>query len=247
MRYFIEIAYNGKNYHGWQFQPDAITVQEVLEKTMTTILRKEINVIGAGRTDAGVHAKQLFAHFDFEEIENTSELQFKLNSLLPKDISVQNIFQVKEDAHARFDALEREYEYKVTLKKNPFYEDFAHLIHHIPNIDLMNKAANDLLNYKNFQCFSRSNTDVKTYNCTIEKAFWKKENSQLIFTISADRFLRNMVRAIVGTLLDVGFKKTSLEEFHEIIKSKNRSKAGTSAPAKGLYLTKVVYSENIKY
>jgi len=247
LRYFIEIAYNGKNYHGWQFQPDAITVQEVLEKTMTTILRKDINVIGAGRTDAGVHAKQLFAHFDFEEIENTSVLQFKLNSLLPKDISVQNIFQVKADAHARFDALEREYEYKVTLKKNPFSEDFTHLIHHIPNIDLMNKAANDLLNYKNFQCFSRSNTDVKTYNCTIEKAFWKKENSQLIFTISADRFLRNMVRAIVGTLLDVGFKKTSLEEFHEIIKSKNRSKAGTSAPAKGLYLTKVVYSENIKY
>ena len=247
LRYFIEIAYNGKNYHGWQLQPDAITVQEVLEKTMTTILRQEIKVVGAGRTDAGVHAKQLFAHFDFDEIESLSELQFKLNSLLPKDISVQQKFHVKEDAHARFDALEREYEYKVTLKKNPFHEDFAYLIHHIPNIDLMNKAASDLLNYKNFQCFSRSNTDVKTYNCTIEKAFWKEENSQLIFTISADRFLRNMVRAIVGTLLDVGFEKTSLEEFHEIIKSKNRSKAGTSAPAKGLYLTKVVYSENIKY
>ncbi len=247
LRYFIEIAYNGKNYHGWQIQPEAVTVQEVLEKTMSTILRKEIKVMGAGRTDAGVHAKQLYAHFDFDEIKDLSELQFKLNSLLPKDISVQNIFQVKEDAHARFNALEREYEYKVTLKKNPFSEDFAYLIHHMPNLDLMNKAANELLNYKNFQCFSRSNTDVKTYNCKIDKAFWKNENSQLVFTISADRFLRNMVRAIVGTLLDVGFEKTSLEEFHEIIKSKNRSKAGTSAPAKGLYLTKVVYSETIKY
>jgi len=247
LRYFIEIAYNGKNYHGWQMQPKVMTVQEVLEIKMSTILRKEIKVTGAGRTDAGVHARQLFAHFDFDEIENLLELQFKLNSLLPKDISVQNIFQVKEDAHARFDALEREYEYKVTLKKDPFLEDFAYLIHHKPDLDLMNKAANELLNYKNFQCFSRSNTDVKTYNCKVEKAFWEYENSQLFFTISADRFLRNMVRAIVGTLLDVGFKKTSLEEFHEIIKSKNRSKAGTSAPAKGLYLAKVIYSEIIKY
>ncbi len=246
MRYFIEIAYNGKNYHGWQIQPDSITVQGVLEKALSTLLRKEIQVVGAGRTDAGVHAKQLFAHFDFEVIENISELQFKLNSFLPKDISIQNIFKVKEDAHTRFDALEREYEYIVSLQKNPFYEDFAHLIHHKPNIDLMNEAANELLSYKNFQCFSRSNTDVKTYNCDIKKAFWITKNSQLIFTVSADRFLRNMVRAIVGTLLDVGFEKTSLKDFQEIIKSKDRSKAGTSAPAKGLYLTKVVYPESIR-
>jgi len=247
LRYFIEIAYNGKNYHGWQIQPDAITVQEVLEKTMTTILRKEIKVTGAGRTDAGVHATQLFAHFDFDEIKDLTELRFKLNSLLPKDISVQNIFRVKEEAHTRFNALVREYEYVVTLRKNPFSEDFAYLIHHKPDMELMNNAAKELLNYKNFQCFSRSNTEVKTYNCKIEKAIWEVKESQLVFTISADRFLRNMVRAIVGTLLDVGFEKTSLEEFHEIIKSKNRSKAGTSAPAKGLYLTKVLYSENIKY
>ena len=247
LRYFIEIAYNGKNYHGWQMQPEAITVQEVLEKTMSTILRKEIKVTGAGRTDAGVHAKQLFAHFDFDEIKELRELRFKFNSLLPKDITVQSIFRVKGDAHARFNALEREYEYKITLKKSPFSEDFAHLIHYIPNIELMNSAAKELLNYKNFQCFSRSKTDVKTYNCKIEKAFWELKESELIFTISADRFLRNMVRAIVGTLLDVGFEKTSLEEFHELIKSKNRSMAGTSAPAKGLYLTKVIYSENIKY
>ena len=246
MRYFIELAYNGKNYHGWQIQPDAITLQGVLEKALSTLLRKEIQVMGAGRTDAGVHAKQLFAHFDFDEIENTSELQFKLNSFLPKDISIQKIFEVNEDAHTRFNAIEREYEYIVSLQKNPFSEDFSHLIHHQPNLELMNEAANELLNYKDFQCFSRSNTDVKTYNCDVKKAFWKEENSQLIFTISANRFLRNMVRAIVGTLLDVGFKKTSLEEFHEIIKSKDRSKAGTSAPAKGLYLTKVTYPNNIR-
>jgi tRNA pseudouridine38-40 synthase len=246
LRYFIELAYNGKNYHGWQNQPDAITVQEVLERAMSTILREDIQVMGAGRTDAGVHAKQLFAHFDVVAIDSISDLIFKLNSFLPKDISIQNIIRVKEDAHARFDALEREYEYLISLQKNPFSDDFSHLIHHPPNIDLMNEAANVLLSYKDFQCFSRSNTDVKTYNCDVKEAYWKVENSQLIFTIKADRFLRNMVRAIVGTLLDVGFEKTSISQFHEILKNKDRSKAGSSAPAKGLYLTKVVYPERIK-
>lgn len=245
MRYFIELAYNGKKYHGWQTQPDTITVQGVLEKTLSILLREKVQVMGAGRTDAGVHAKQLFAHFDFDEIVAISDLHFKLNSFLPKDISIQNIFQVNEDAHARFNAIEREYEYLITFKKNPFLEDFAYLIHQHPNIDLMNKAANVLLDYKDFQCFSRSKSDVKTYYCDVKKAFWKMENSQLVFTIKADRFLRNMVRAIVGTLLDIGFKKISLEDFHEIIKNKNRSKAGTSAPAKGLYLTRVVYPDNI--
>ncbi len=246
LRYFIELAYNGKNYHGWQNQPDAITVQEVLEHALSTLLREKIQVMGAGRTDAGVHAKQLFAHFDRVTIDSISDLIFKLNSFLPKDISIQNIISVKDDAHARFDALEREYEYLISLQKNPFSDDFSHLIHHQPNIDLMNEAANVLLSYKDFQCFSRSNTDVKTYNCDVKEAYWKVENSQLIFTIKADRFLRNMVRAIVGTLLDVGFEKTSISQFHEILKSKDRSKAGSSAPAKGLYLTKVVYPERIK-
>jgi len=247
LRYFIELAYNGKNYHGWQNQPNVITVQEVLEKALSTLLRKELQVVGAGRTDAGVHAKQLFAHFDFDEIEDLSDLHFKLNLFLPKDISIQEIFQVKDDAHARFHAIEREYEYVISFQKNPFTEDFAHLIHHQPNIDLMNEAANELLNCKDFQCFSRSKTDVKTYYCDVKEAYWKKENSQFIFTIKADRFLRNMVRAIVGTLLDVGYGKTSLNDFHEILNSKNRSKAGASAPSKGLYLTRVVYPENIKY
>ncbi|HBY68540.1 MAG TPA: tRNA pseudouridine(38-40) synthase TruA [Flavobacteriaceae bacterium] len=245
MRYFIEIAYNGSNYYGWQIQPDAITVQEVLEDKLSTLFKTEIKVTGAGRTDAGVHAKQLFAHFDCEEITDISELIFRLNSFLPKDIAISNIIRVKEDAHARFDAVLREYEYVISLKKNPFSEGLAYQIHNKPDVELMNKAAKVLLDYKDFQCFSRSKTDVKTYHCIIKKAYWQETNEGLIFTVSADRFLRNMVRAIVGTLLDVGFKKTSLETFHKILKNKDRSKAGASAPAHGLYLTKVQYPETI--
>ena len=246
MRYFIEIAYSGQNYHGWQNQPDSITVQEVLENSLSTILRTKIKVMGAGRTDSGVHAKQLFAHFDYQKINSVDDLIFKLNSFLANDISVQNLFQVNDDVHARFSALEREYQYIVSLEKNPFTKDFSYQIYHKPNIDLMNQAANELLNYKDFQCFSRSNSDVKKYYCDVKIASWKSLGNQLVFTIKADRFLRNMVRAIVGTLLDVGFEKTSLSEFQEIIKSKDRSKAGTSAPAKGLFLTKVIYPEQIK-
>jgi tRNA pseudouridine38-40 synthase len=246
LRYFIEIAYSGQNYHGWQNQPDSITVQEVLENSLSTILRTKIKVMGAGRTDSGVHAKQLFAHFDYQKINSVDDLIFKLNSFLANDISVQNLFQVNDDVHARFSALEREYQYIVSLEKNPFTKDFSYQIYHKPNIDLMNQAANELLNYKDFQCFSRSNSDVKTYYCDVKIASWKSLGNQLVFTIKADRFLRNMVRAIVGTLLDVGFEKTSLSEFQEIIKSKDRSKAGTSAPAKGLFLTKVIYPEQIK-
>jgi tRNA pseudouridine38-40 synthase len=245
LRYFIEIAYNGTNYFGWQMQPNAITVQEVLEGAMSKLLRKEIKLSAAGRTDAGVHAKQLFAHFDFEEIHDLSQLVFRLNSFLPKDISVKNIISVREDAHARFHATEREYEYVISLKKDPFSEGFTYLLHQKPNVDAMNEAANTLLNYQDFQCFSRTNTDVKTYHCNVEKAYWRVENDRLIFTITANRFLRNMVRAIVGTLLDVGYAKITLEGFHAIIASKNRVNAGSSAPANGLYLTKVMYPESI--
>ena len=245
MRYFIEIAYNGTNYYGWQRQPNAITVQEVLEGAMTNLIREEIKLMAAGRTDAGVHAKQLFAHFDSEEIKDCSQLVFRLNSFLPRDISVKNIYLVKEDAHARFHAIKREYEYIVSLKKDPFSDGFSYLLHQKPAVASMNEAAATLLNYRDFQCFSRTNTDVKTYHCTIEKAYWRLEDNQLIFTIVANRFLRNMVRAIVGTLLEVGYKKTSLTEFHAIIASKNRVNAGSSAPAKGLYLTKVVYPQEV--
>ncbi len=246
MRYFIEIAYNGKNYFGWQRQPEQMSVQEVLEERLSTLLREEIKLTGAGRTDTGVHAKQLFAHFDSDKIENFDDFIFRMNSFLPKDISLKNIFKVKQDAHARFDAVEREYEYLISLEKDPFSQDFAFQINNKPDVDLMNQAAEMLLCHKDFQCFSRSKTDVKTYNCTIVKAHWEAKNNRLIFTIAADRFLRNMVRAIVGTLLDVGYGKTTLKDFKAILKSKSREEAGASAPAHGLYLTKVVYPNNIK-
>lgn len=245
MRYFIEIAYNGKNYFGWQRQPKQMSVQQVIEESLSTLLREDIKITGAGRTDAGVHAKQLFAHFDFEAINNTKALVFRINSFLPKDISVVNIFQVKDNAHARFDAVAREYEYVISLRKDPFSQDFAYQLNKIPDVDLMNKTAELLFNHIDFQCFSRSKTDVKTYNCVISKARWELIDNKLTFTISADRFLRNMVRAIVGTLLDVGFGKTSAEDFQAILNSRNRSKAGASAPAHGLYLTKVKYPEEI--
>ncbi|MBB6680773.1 tRNA pseudouridine(38-40) synthase TruA [Aequorivita sp. 609] len=245
MRYFIEIAYNGKNYFGWQRQPKQMSVQQVIEESLSTLLREDIKITGAGRTDAGVHAKQLFAHFDFEAINDTKALVFRINSFLPKDISVVNIFQVKDNAHARFDAVAREYEYVISLRKDPFSQDFAYQLNKIPDVDLMNKTAELLFNHIDFQCFSRSKTDVKTYNCVVSKARWELIDNKLTFTISADRFLRNMVRAIVGTLLDVGFGKTSAEDFQAILNSKNRSKAGASAPAHGLYLTKVKYPEEI--
>lgn len=209
------------------------------------MLRKEIKIIGAGRTDTGVHARQLFAHFENVEIHQPTELIFKLNSFLPQDISVKNIFRVKPDAHARFDAVGREYEYLITVGKDPFMQDFSHQIYNKPNVDLMNDAATILLQHNDFQCFSRSKTDVKTYHCTIDKAHWETIDNSLIFTIAADRFLRNMVRAIVGTLLDVGYGKISLERFKTILMNKNRAEAGASAPAKGLYLTKVIYPNEI--
>ena len=222
-----------------------MSVQQVIEESLSTLLREDIKITGAGRTDAGVHAKQLFAHFDFEAINDTKALVFRINSFLPKDISVVNIFQVKDNAHARFDAVAREYEYVISLRKDPFSQYFAYQLNKIPDVDLMNKTAELLFNHIDFQCFSRSKTDVKTYNCVISKARWELIDNKLTFTISADRFLRNMVRAIVGTLLDVGFGKTSVEDFQAILNSKNRSKAGASAPAHGLYLTKVKYPEEI--
>jgi tRNA pseudouridine38-40 synthase len=245
LRYFIELSYNGKAYHGWQNQPNAISVQEVVEDALSKLLQTKIDVVGAGRTDAGVHAEQLFAHFDYEEPFDSEKLIFKLNSFLPKDISVQNIFHVKADAHARFDALSRTYNYKISLKKDVFNNEGSYYLKHDLNIDKMNEAAKILFDYRDFKCFSRSNTDVKTYHCDIMLAEWKKVNNQLIFTIKADRFLRNMVRAIVGTMLDIGSGKTTIEEFHQIIKSRDRSKAGASIPAHGLYLSKIEYDNTI--
>lgn len=245
MRYFVELSYNGTDYHGWQVQPNAITVQSVLDKALSILLKKPTTTMGAGRTDTGVHAAQMVAHFDTESSIDTEDLTYKLNSFLPKTIAVHNIKQVHANAHARFDATQRTYRYKISTFKDVFNVDNVYHYTNKLDVDLMNKASTILLEYSDFKCFSRVHSDVKTHICAISEAFWVKNEHELIFQISADRFLRNMVRAIVGTLLDVGNHKTSLEDFHNIIQSKDRSKAGASAPAKGLYLTKIVYPDSI--
>lgn len=241
LRYFIEFAYNGKNYHGWQSQPNASSVQETLSKAITVILRSEIELMGAGRTDTGVHAKQMFAHFDTEENLETDFLAAKLNSYLPKDIVIYRIIPVSEEAHARFDAVKRTYEYHIHTYKNAFENESSWYVFQKLDLEKMNKAAKMLFDFEDFQCFSKVNTDVKTYNCKIMEANWQQKDEKLIFTIAADRFLRNMVRAIVGTLVEIGSGKKVLEDFKNIIESKDRTQAGTSVPAHGLYLTKVEY------
>lgn len=245
LRYFIEFSYKGTAYHGWQNQPNALSVQEVLEKALSTLLRESIELVGAGRTDAGVHAKQMFAHFDTMLEFDFGDLVFRLNSFLPEDIAIVGIKEVTQEAHARFHALERVYEYWVVQEKNPFYVDSAQCVLRLLDIKAMNEAACILMEYQDFKCFSKSNTDVKTFICEVRQASWKNDGEKLIFTISADRFLRNMVRAIVGTLLDIGMHKKKPEDIRAIIESKNREKAGASVPAKGLYLTKVIYPETI--
>ena len=241
MRYFIELSYYGKKYHGWQIQPDAISVQEKLNLSLSTIFRKTIQVVGAGRTDTGVHASQMFAHFDLDDLIK-GDIVFRLNSILPNDITVQQVFIVDDEKHARFDAVSRSYEYKIWLGRNPFLLDFSWQIHSQKlNLDLMNEASSLLLEYTDFQTFSKVKTEVYTFNCDVTEAFWKQNGNELTFYISANRFLRNMVRAIVGTLVDVGLGKISVEGFRKIIESKNRGKAGLSVPAKGLFLTKIKY------
>ena len=241
MRYFIEFAYKGTNYHGWQIQPNAISVQQTLNQAVSTILKIEINLVGAGRTDTGVHAKQMFAHFDFEGAIEIDFLIHKLNSYLPKDIAVLNFYKVSSNAHARFNATKRTYEYHIHTQKNAFDNDDSYYFKNNLNIDLMNQACEILTKHTDFECFSKVHTDVNTFNCKIENAVWTKNENKLLFTISADRFLRNMVRAIVGTMINIGLEKVSLQQFVTIIESKDRKKAGFSVPAHGLYLTKVEY------
>jgi len=242
LRFFIQLSYNGTNYHGWQFQPNATSVQETLTKALCIILNQnDIEIMGAGRTDTGVHAAQMFAHFDYPKMIDSNTVVHKLNSFLPQDIAVSHIFLVDDNAHARFDATQRTYEYKMHTAKNVFLEKLSWYYNKDLNIEAMNQCAKLLLEYTDFQCFSKVHTDVNTFNCTITEAYWKKENEHLLFTISADRFLRNMVRAIVGTLVYVGLEKISLSEFKTIIESKDRKNAGFSVPAHGLYLTKIKY------
>ncbi|MGE0562339.1 MAG: tRNA pseudouridine(38-40) synthase TruA [Flavobacteriales bacterium] len=240
-KFFLEIQYQGANYHGWQIQENAHTVQAEINAALSTYLQEEINVIGCGRTDTGVHAKNYYAHFETEKPVDTQQLTYKLNCILPKDIACSNAFPVNEGHHARFSATSRTYEYWIINTKNPFYINFAYYNPATLNVGLMNKAAKLLIQKTDFSCFSKSNTDTLTNNCNVTFAQWEIKNDLLVFTITADRFLRNMVRAIVGTLLDVGQEKTTVDEIHKIIASKNRSNAGTSVPAHGLYLTKVTY------
>ena len=240
----MELAYHGRAYHGWQRQPNAVAVQEVVEKALSTFFQHSVEIVGAGRTDAGVHARQLFAHIDLEQLLPENFI-FKLNSLLPKDIVIRNIYPVPADAHARFDAVSRTYEYYVVQKKDPFAVDTAYFIKTKLDVDRMNEAATILLKYSNFKSFSRSRTDVKTYNCKLEYAYWEQKENKLIFNIKADRFLRNMVRAIVGTLVEIGLYKMEIEKMHEIIQSECRSEAGASVPAHALYLTRIEYPKDI--
>ncbi len=245
MRYFIAFSYFGKFYHGWQKQPNAITVQQILEEAFFRLLQRAVTLMGAGRTDTGVHAKQMYAHFDIDAIDDIPDLVYRLNSFLPDDIAVQNIYEVPNDAHARFDAVERTYEYWIVQKKNPFYMDTAHYIKHSLDVGAMNRAATVLMQYDDFECFSKAHTDVHTFLCDIKKAEWKETGGVLVFTITADRFLRNMVRAIVGTLLNIGLGKVDVDSIKKIIESKDRGKAGVSVPAKGLYLIEVTYPKHI--
>lgn len=247
MRYFVQFSYFGAAYHGWQRQPNALTVQELLEDCLSKLLKQPIEVVGAGRTDAGVHARKMIAHMDVEQTLETDGLVRRLNAFLPPDIAVQGITPVRPTAHARFDAISRCYQYWVVPQKNPFYKDTAHYCAHPLDHDLMNEAASFLLGHQDFECFSKSNTDVKTFFCDVKEARWSWEGDKWVFRITADRFLRNMVRAIVGTLLEVGKKTYPPAHVKSILKSKDRSKAGVSVPAKGLYLTAVAYPNTIYF
>jgi len=246
LRYFIELSYNGKDYHGWQNQPNAISVQQLVEEALSTLLKRKVDVVGAGRTDAGVHASQLFAHFDEDKSFEPNEFVYKLNAILPKTIVINEVFKVKPEVHARFDALSRSYLYRIALKKNVFSFNYSHYIKPKLDIEAMKMATKILFEYTDFECFSKTKTNVKTFNCTIKEAEWTVVDNELRFTITADRFLRNMVRAIVGTLLNVGTGKIEPEAMHRIIKSKDRGEAGTSVPGFALYLTNVTYPDNIK-
>ena len=245
MRYFVDLRFDGTNYHGWQNQPEAVSVQEVLEDALSKLLSEPISITGAGRTDAGVHALQMFAHFESNDPIDKENLQFRLNSFLPYDIAINSIRTVGSEAHARFDAISRSYIYKIHQEKNPFLKNRSYYLHQDLDVDAMNKAGDVLLLYKDFECFSKANTDVKTFICDIKTAQWTRKEDSLEFVITADRFLRNMVRAIVGTMIDIGLHKIQLEELHNIIESKNRSNAGFSVPAHGLYLSEVVYPKQI--
>ncbi len=245
-RYFIELSYKGTKFHGWQVQPNAATVQECLEKALSTITRETIEVMGAGRTDTGVHASYFVAHFNSSKLNlDHPDFTHKLNSFLNEDVSVFSISKVDPEVHARFDALSRTYKYNINLKKDPFSIETSWYFFRWPDVAKMNEACEILFDYIDFTSFSKLHTDVKTNNCKIIQAEWTQQGSRLVFTVKADRFLRNMVRAMVGTLLEVGIGKMDLAGFRDVLEQKNRGAAGLSVPAHGLFLTDIEYPTSV--
>ena len=242
-RYFIFISYRGTSYHGWQIQPNSVTVQKILDNALSVVLNEAISTVGAGRTDTGVHAQLFCAHFDstFPDLLSFKNLVYKLNSFLPSDISVTSIKKVLPDANARFSAISRTYNYYISRVKDPFSEDACWHINYDLDIEIMNKACGILKNASDFTSFCKLHSDNKTNICKIYDASWTESNNRLIFTIKADRFLRNMVRAIVGTMVEIGYGKINLMEFKSVVNAKDRGRAGKSVPAKGLFLTDIEY------
>ncbi|MBQ9474574.1 MAG: tRNA pseudouridine(38-40) synthase TruA [Bacteroidales bacterium] len=243
-RYFIHLAYNGANYCGWQRQPNLPTVQQTLEEALGTLLRQPIGIVGCGRTDTGVHASDFYAHFDCDDSNGAVDMDtiaFKLNSFLPADIAIYSIREVAPNAHARFDAVSRTYEYHVANRRLPFAQGLYCRIFYEPDIETMNRGAEVLMEYDDFTSFAKLHTQVKTNICHLSEAYWRKEGEQYIFHITSNRFLRNMVRSVTGTLLDVGRGKLDLDGLRRIVERRDRSAAGVSMPPQGLFLTKVVY------
>lgn len=238
----MKLSYNGASFHGWQVQPNAVSVQSTIEEALSTVLRENISIVGAGRTDTGVNARQMYAHFDYDkEIPDFGKLINSLNRLVGKDIAIYDIIKVADDAHARFDATARTYKYFVTHQKSPFLYPLSWHCPQSLDYEKMNEACEVLKRHIDFTSFSKLHTDVKTNNCRIDYAHWQKEGEMMVFTITADRFLRNMVRAVVGTLVEVGRGKISVDEFEQIILKKDRCSAGTSMPPQALFLWKVNY------
>ncbi|MDR1882046.1 MAG: tRNA pseudouridine(38-40) synthase TruA [Prevotella sp.] len=246
MRYFIYLSYNGEKYCGWQVQPNGVSVQETMEKALSILLRAPTAIVGAGRTDAGVHARMMTAHFDTgQDNLDLSLLANRLNRLLPKDIAIQKIVEVCADAHARFDATSRLYRYYITTAKDPFLHTLKYKIYGNPDVEAMNACAKVLFDYEDFTSFSKLHTGVKTNNCTVMLAEWEKRGDDYIFTVKANRFLRNMVRSIAGTLLEAGQGKINVNDFRRIIEAKDRGRAGTSVPGHALFLEEIEYNGNI--
>lgn len=245
MRYLFEITYEGTHYHGWQTQTNAIGIQQVVEETLCKLIRAPISIVGSGRTDTGVHCIQQFFHVDIDKEFDKNNLIIRLNSFLPKDIAIRSVRKVKPEVSARYDAFERTYEYHITLKKDPLREGLTFYFFKPINLSILRQATALLRGSHDFECFSKVKTDVNHFICDVKNAGWNKKGDLLVFSITANRFLRGMVRAIVGTLLEVGTEKISVEDFRSILKSKDRKKAGMNVPPEGLYLMRVKYPKSI--